>query len=352
VASETAFFQVPEAKRGRGAHFASVVLPQMIPTAIALEWLFTGRRVSVAEAERGTGESRCAPEKLMEVALQLANDVISSAPLSLQKMKVTARKNGRHAVARRFAHGRRPNPYSSEDQIEARARSSTSVHPVLDGTLTLGGVASLRPLFEPEHVAVIGASRNTTKHGHRAVTSLLAHGFQGRISLIQSVGRRGAGMPCLPSIADAPGRVDCAIVIIPPRVPWRRSVSVPPPACARWSSQSSASPNSVRTKGALVKTRSPPSRAPTAFGCSGPIPTAFSTPRTISPMGSNTSHSEPMESGSISVVSHSGALFNHFARPPSTIRVRAFLSLCRWARGRRRHAATCSSISSKTRRPA
>ncbi len=35
VAADTAFFAVPEAKRGRGAHFASVVLPQIVPTAIA-----------------------------------------------------------------------------------------------------------------------------------------------------------------------------------------------------------------------------------------------------------------------------------------------------------------------------
>ena len=52
VAADTAYFAVPEAKRGRGAHFASVVLPQIVPTAIAMEWLFTGRRVPVQEAER------------------------------------------------------------------------------------------------------------------------------------------------------------------------------------------------------------------------------------------------------------------------------------------------------------
>ena len=58
----------------------------------------------------------------MEVALQLANDVISSAPLSLQKMKVTARKTAGTPLHAGLRMDVGPNPYSSEDQIEgARA---------------------------------------------------------------------------------------------------------------------------------------------------------------------------------------------------------------------------------------
>jgi enoyl-CoA hydratase len=119
VAVETAFFSVPEAKRGRGAHFASVVLPQLIPSAIAMDWLLTGRRVSVQEAERWGLINRIAPAgKLMETAMELANDIVASAPLSVQKMKITSRKT--HGMP--FMAGLRmdvgPDPYSSEDQWE------------------------------------------------------------------------------------------------------------------------------------------------------------------------------------------------------------------------------------------
>ncbi len=93
VAADTAFFALPEAKRGRGAHFASVVLPQAVPSAIALEWLFTGRRVPMQEAERWGLVNRVVPyAKLMDAAMELAAEIISSAPLSLQKMKMTARR--------------------------------------------------------------------------------------------------------------------------------------------------------------------------------------------------------------------------------------------------------------------
>ena len=123
VAADTAFFALPEAKRGMGAHLASFLLPQMVPTAIAMEWLYTGRQISLAEAERWGLVNRIVPAaKLMESAMELARDIAASAPLSLQRMKLTYRKaHGMplHA-AMRLDVG--PDPYASEDRKEgARA---------------------------------------------------------------------------------------------------------------------------------------------------------------------------------------------------------------------------------------
>lgn len=123
VAVDNAIFALPEAKRGMGAHYASVVLPQMIPQAIAMEWLYTGRNVSVEEANRWGLLNRVAPaDKLMDTAMDLARQVVASAPLSLQRMKITYRKaHGLplHAGLRLDAG---PDPYASEDRKEgARA---------------------------------------------------------------------------------------------------------------------------------------------------------------------------------------------------------------------------------------
>jgi acyl-CoA synthetase (NDP forming) len=175
-------------------------------------------------------------------------------------------------------------------------------------------VESLRPLFEPQHVAVIGASRVVTKHGHRIVTSLLQHGFAGQITLVNPAGGEVAGLPCLPSIADAPGRVDCAIIIIPAE---HAVDAVRQCAAAR-----------VRTLVVAVvgfaelgsdegrRRQAEITEIAWAHGIRmlGPNTNGIFNATHHLSMGSNTSHGEPMELGPISVVSHSGALFNHFAR--------------------------------------
>jgi enoyl-CoA hydratase len=123
IAADTAFLQLPEAKRGMGAHMASVMLPQMVPPAIALEWLYTGRRIPLAEAERWGLVNRIVPaDTVMDAALEMAREIASSAPLSLERMKLTSRKAWGlplHAGVRLDVG---PDVYASEDRKEgARA---------------------------------------------------------------------------------------------------------------------------------------------------------------------------------------------------------------------------------------
>ncbi|HEX4077542.1 MAG TPA: enoyl-CoA hydratase/isomerase family protein [Rhizomicrobium sp.] len=123
VVAEDAFFAVPGAKRGMGAHLASILLPQIVPAGIAMEWLYTGRRIAVDEAERWGLVNRRAPRaQLSETAMELARDIASSAPLSLQRMKLTYRKTlgmPLHSALRLDAG---PDVYASEGRKEgARA---------------------------------------------------------------------------------------------------------------------------------------------------------------------------------------------------------------------------------------
>ena len=123
VAVDTAHLALPEAKRGMGAHMASVMLPQMVPPAIAMEWLFTGRTITLIEAERWGLINRIASaDKLMDVAMGLATEIADNAPLSLQRMKLTYRTAWGLPLHSAIRLDAGPDVYASEDRKEgARA---------------------------------------------------------------------------------------------------------------------------------------------------------------------------------------------------------------------------------------
>lgn len=123
IAADHAFFALPEAKLGRGAHYASAVLPTMVPSAIAMEWLFSSRRIPVEEAERwGVLNRVVPPDQLMPTAMEFCDEIAKSAPLSLQRLKLTYRKSHGMGLHDAIRLDTGPDVYASEDQAEgARA---------------------------------------------------------------------------------------------------------------------------------------------------------------------------------------------------------------------------------------
>jgi len=119
IIADTAFMAVPESRRGMGAHLASVVLPQTVPPAIAMEWLYTGRRITPAEAERWGLVNRIVPAAtLMDDAMAFARDIVLSSPISLQRMKQTFRKTTGMPLNAGLRLDTGPDPYASEDRQE------------------------------------------------------------------------------------------------------------------------------------------------------------------------------------------------------------------------------------------
>lgn len=119
VASDSAWLQLPEAKRGMGANFASVLLPQIVPPAIALEWLLTGRQIPMDEAQRWGLINRIASsDELLGTAMNLADDIASSAPLSVERIKLTYRKSAGMPLISGLHLDVGPDPYRSEDRKE------------------------------------------------------------------------------------------------------------------------------------------------------------------------------------------------------------------------------------------
>jgi enoyl-CoA hydratase len=119
IAADHIVMGLPEAKRGRGAHFSSIMLPRVIPRAIALEMLFRGDYIKPDEAYRCGLVNRVVPKgQSLNAALELAHAIAGNAPITVRRMKETAVKSSGmpFAAAMRLDEG--INPYLAEDRME------------------------------------------------------------------------------------------------------------------------------------------------------------------------------------------------------------------------------------------
>lgn len=75
--------------------------------------------------------------------------------------------------------------------------------------------ASMRLLFEPRVVAVIGASRERPKIGAELFYNLVSSGFTGKAIPINPKTEEILGIRCYTRLSEVPGEVDLAVICIP-----------------------------------------------------------------------------------------------------------------------------------------
>ena len=129
IAAEHATFALPEINSGTVADAASIKLPRRIPYHVAMELLFTGRRIDAAEARHWGLVNEVVPAgRLMERARELAAQLAEGPPLVFAAIKEITRETAHLPVQQAFdmVTKRRLKTvdtlYSSEDQLEgARA---------------------------------------------------------------------------------------------------------------------------------------------------------------------------------------------------------------------------------------
>lgn len=73
----------------------------------------------------------------------------------------------------------------------------------------------LQHLFTPRSIAIVGASNDRTKRGYQAIASLQRDGFQGKLYAINKKEKEILGLPVFPSVADADGDIDLALIATP-----------------------------------------------------------------------------------------------------------------------------------------
>ncbi len=175
-------------------------------------------------------------------------------------------------------------------------------------------VQSLRPLLRPNSIAIIGASRTPGKSGHSVVRNLVNGGFQGRIFPVNPAGGEIEGLRCYPSVAALPERADCAMLVIPAAdmveaVRQCASAGVRTVIVgASGFAETGESEDKQRQDALAVIARDAGMRmlGPNTNGILNTVDRML--------LGYNSEYRQRFEPGSISMVSHSGALFGGIAR--------------------------------------
>jgi enoyl-CoA hydratase len=120
VASTRAQFAITEVKVGRSSPWAAPLI-HMIPQRIMMEILLTGKPISAQRAyEVGLVNRLAEPDQLMPAALELANEILEGAPLSVRAARDTvllSTEMGRSAALKAARHASEV-AYRSEDARE------------------------------------------------------------------------------------------------------------------------------------------------------------------------------------------------------------------------------------------
>jgi crotonobetainyl-CoA hydratase len=140
IAAEHATFALPEINSGTLADAATIKLPRRIPYHVALELLFTGRRMDTAEAKHWGIINEVVPaDRLMSRARELADLLAGGPPLVYAAIKETLRETLHLPVQKAFELVTKRKLetidilYSSEDQLEGARAFAEKRKPVWKG---------------------------------------------------------------------------------------------------------------------------------------------------------------------------------------------------------------------------
>lgn len=141
VCAQHASFSVPEAKLGIVPDSGGMLrLPKLLPPAIAMEMMMTGRSMDADEALRwGVVNAVVESEQLMDKARELAEQIAANAPLAVAAIKEIYRETSELSVEEGYRHARSgklkhyPSVLHSEDALEGPQAFAEKRDPVWKG---------------------------------------------------------------------------------------------------------------------------------------------------------------------------------------------------------------------------
>jgi acetyl coenzyme A synthetase (ADP forming)-like protein len=163
---------------------------------------------TVEDALQGQGVGTRLLERLAEIARERGISVFEAEVLGHNRRMIDVFHNcGLDTTQRRIDAGVEKIVLSLEPTATYEKRSAERSE--------RAAAVSMKLLFEPKVVAVVGASRERGKIGAEILHNLLAVGFRGRVVPVNRKAREISGVPCFPSVRDIDGSVDLAIITVP-----------------------------------------------------------------------------------------------------------------------------------------
>lgn len=174
--------------------------------------------------------------------------------------------------------------------------------------------SQLRHLFQPKHIAVVGASRTPGKLGHTVVHNLVRTGFPGRVSPINATGADVDGLKGYRSLSDLPEQADLAFLVVPATAVIEAlqqcrdaGVRVAIIGASGFAELGSAEGISRQHHIASIARMS-------GIRLLGPNTNGVFSGADHLSLGYNAAHGNSIEPGTVAIASHSGALFDGVAR--------------------------------------
>jgi acyl-CoA synthetase (NDP forming)/GNAT superfamily N-acetyltransferase len=157
------------------------------------------------------------------IATLLLEHLVSAARASQVRTFTAETLSENSAMLRVFADAGLPVQRHSEyGVVEVNVPlpddTSTALETYLETTARRERAAdavSLRHVFAPESVVVIGASRRRGTVGRAILDNIRTAGYAGRLYAVNAHARQLGGVPCLPTLADLPEAPDLALVAVP-----------------------------------------------------------------------------------------------------------------------------------------
>jgi enoyl-CoA hydratase len=119
IGVEGATIGLTEARRGMGANLGSVLLPRLLPRAVAMDLLYTARTIPMQEAKEIGLVNRVVPRESFDAEVQkYVDEILANSPVTLRRYKEMATKGWELPVSAALRLSVGPNPYLSEDREE------------------------------------------------------------------------------------------------------------------------------------------------------------------------------------------------------------------------------------------